>query len=52
MFEFWTPTRLRRSVAGDKGREFRWVILGVLIAVLVAEQLMSLRMSFHPEATA
>lgn len=34
----------------DTGRELRWFLLGALIAVLVAEQLLSLRLSFHPEA--
>lgn len=34
----------------DTGRELRWFLLGSLIFVLVAEQLLSLRLSFHPEA--
>ena len=33
----------------DSGREMRWFLLGLLLAILVAEQLLSLRMSFHPE---
>lgn len=33
----------------DAGREMRWFLLGLLISVLVCEQLLSLRMSFHPE---
>jgi hypothetical protein len=33
----------------DTGRELRWVLLGALLAILVAEQLLSLRLSFHPE---
>jgi hypothetical protein len=33
----------------DAGREMRWLLLGLLILVLVCEQLLSLRMSFHPE---
>ncbi|MCP4505874.1 MAG: VWA domain-containing protein [Fuerstiella sp.] len=33
----------------DAGREMRWLLLGLLIFVLVCEQLMSLRLSFHPE---
>jgi len=32
------------------GRELRWVLLGLLAAVLVCEQLISLRLSYHPEA--
>lgn len=35
---------------GDAGREMRWFLLGLLIFVLICEQLLSLRMSFHPEA--
>ncbi|MEZ6059539.1 MAG: BatA domain-containing protein [Planctomycetaceae bacterium] len=35
----------------DAGRDMRWFLLSVLIVVLVCEQLLSLRMSFHPEAT-
>lgn len=34
---------------GDAGREMRWFLLGLLIFVLICEQLLSLRMSFHPE---
>lgn len=34
----------------DTGRELRWLMLGLLVFVLVAEQLLSLRLSFHPEA--
>jgi len=33
----------------DAGRDIRWFLLGVLIVALVAEQLVSLRLSFHPE---
>jgi hypothetical protein len=33
----------------DAGREIRWLLIGLLLAVLVAEQLLSLRMSYHPE---
>lgn len=33
----------------DAGREMRWLLLGLLIAVLVAEQLLSLKVSYHPE---
>lgn len=33
----------------DTGRELRWVLLGALLATLVAEQLLALRLSFHPE---
>lgn len=36
----------------DTGRELRWFLLGGLLAVLVAEQLLSLRLSFHPEVKA
>ncbi len=35
--------------ASDAGREMRWLLLGLLIFALVGEQLLSLRMSFHPE---
>lgn len=35
--------------ASDAGREMRWFLIGMLIVVLVCEQLLSLRMSFHPE---
>ena len=31
------------------GRELRWLLLGLLIATLVAEQLLALRLSYHPE---
>ena len=31
------------------GRELRWVLLGLLVATLVAEQLLALRLSYHPE---
>ncbi len=31
------------------GRELRWVLLGLLAAVLIGEQLISLRLSYHPE---
>jgi len=33
----------------DAGRDMRWFLLGTLIVVLVCEQLLSLRMSYHPE---
>lgn len=36
--------------ASDAGREMRWFLIGLLIVVLICEQLLSLRMSFHPEA--
>lgn len=36
--------------ASDAGREMRWFLIGLLIAVLICEQLLSLRMSFHAEA--
>lgn len=36
----------------DAGRELRWVLLGLLVFVLLAEQLLSLRLSFHPEVKA
>jgi hypothetical protein len=36
----------------DTGRELRWFLLGTLLAVLIAEQLLSLRLSFHPEVKA
>jgi len=35
--------------ASHAGRELRWFLIGMLIAVLVCEQLLSLRLSFHPE---
>ena len=31
------------------GRELRWLLLGLLIAILIAEQLLALRLSYHPE---
>lgn len=34
----------------DNGREIRNLLLALLIGVLIAEQLLSLRLSFHPEA--
>ena len=38
------------SLGGSKaGRELRWLLLGLLIATLVAEQLLALRLSYHPE---
>jgi len=33
------------------GREIRWVLLGLLIAALTAEQLLALRLSYHPEVS-
>jgi hypothetical protein len=33
----------------EAGREIRWVLLGLLIVVLIAEQLLALRLSYHPE---
>lgn len=39
------------SLGGSQaGRELRWLLLGLLIATLVAEQLLALRLSYHPEA--
>ncbi len=38
--------------ASDAGRDVRWFLLGLLVVVLVAEQLLSLRLSFHPEVKA
>lgn len=35
----------------DAGRELRWILIGLLVVVLLCEQLLSLRLSFHPEAT-
>ncbi|MCA9048159.1 MAG: BatA and WFA domain-containing protein [Planctomycetaceae bacterium] len=35
--------------AGDAGRELRWVLLSLLVVVMLCEQLLSLRLSFHPE---
>lgn len=32
------------------GRELRWILLALLAFVLIAEQLVSLRLSYHPEA--
>ncbi len=38
------------SLGGSQaGRELRWLLLGLLIATLVAEQLLALRLSYHPE---
>lgn len=36
----------------EPGRELRWMLLATLILVLIAEQLLSLRMSHHPEVRA
>lgn len=36
--------------SSDAGREVRWLLIGLLLVVLCAEQLLSLRMSYHPEA--
>lgn len=33
----------------NPGRELRWILLGFLLAMMIAEQLLSLRLSFHPE---
>ena len=33
----------------EAGREIRWVLLGLLITALIAEQLLALRLSYHPE---
>ncbi|MFO0976863.1 MAG: BatA domain-containing protein [Planctomycetaceae bacterium] len=33
----------------NAGRELRWVLLGLLMVTLIAEQLISLRLSYHPE---
>ena len=35
----------------EGGRELRWVLLSLLIATLIAEQLLALRLSYHPEAS-
>ena len=32
------------------GRELRWLLLGLLVLTLIAEQLLALRLSYHPEA--
>ncbi len=38
------------SLSGSAaGRELRWLLLGLLIATLIAEQLLALRLSYHPE---
>ena len=38
------------SLGGSEpGRELRWMLLTILILVLIGEQLLSLRMSHHPE---
>lgn len=36
----------------NAGRELRWILLGALVVVLIAEQLLALRLSFHPEVKA
>ncbi|MCR9199441.1 MAG: BatA domain-containing protein [Planctomycetaceae bacterium] len=36
----------------DAGRELRWLLIGLLTLVLLCEQLLALRLSFHPEAAA
>ena len=33
----------------DQGRELRWILIALLILVLICEQLLALRLSFHPE---
>lgn len=33
----------------EAGREVRWILLSLLIVALVAEQLLALRLSYHPE---
>lgn len=33
----------------EAGREIRWVLIGLLIAVLIFEQLLALRLSYHPD---
>ena len=33
----------------EAGREIRWVLIGSLIAVLIFEQLLALRLSYHPD---
>ena len=33
----------------DQGRELRWVLIALLIIILLCEQLLALRLSFHPE---
>lgn len=42
-----SATALGGSAAG---RELRWILLALLAFVLIAEQLVSLRLSYHPEA--
>lgn len=38
------------ALAGsDSGREIRWVLLGLLVAAMLLEQVVSLRLSHHPE---
>lgn len=38
------------SLGGSEaGRELRWLLLGLLIAVLISEQILALRLSYHPE---
>jgi hypothetical protein len=32
----------------EAGREIRWILLGLLVATLMAEQLLALRLSYHP----
>ncbi|MCA9061531.1 MAG: BatA and WFA domain-containing protein [Planctomycetaceae bacterium] len=34
--------------ASDAGRELRWILLLLLLGILIAEQLLSLHMSYHP----
>jgi Aerotolerance regulator N-terminal len=34
----------------ETGREIRWMLLALVIVILVAEQLLSLKMSYHPGA--
>ena len=45
-----TTAALIAQIAGGVGVGLGWVLLGLLAAVLVCEQLISLKLSYHPEA--
>ncbi len=49
MCEFWKPILQTHLGGSAAGRELRWLLLGLLIATLIFEQLLALRLSYHPE---
>lgn len=44
------PKRAGSLGGNQAGREIRWMLIGLLIATLLCEQLLALRLSYHPEA--